>query len=96
MKMEVVHVMTMLPRLVQDHTSTSDATGEPLLKDTKEDTKVVEPHFNKEFLSGTNSKNAKLGDVYNNVAFPFTKKQIFDEDKALITGTLTARIRPCT
>lgn len=69
--------------LVQDHTSTSDATGEPLLKDTKEDTKVVEPHFNKKFLSGTNSKNAKLGDVYNNVAFPFTKKQIFDEDKGV-------------
>ena len=69
--------------LVKDHTSTSDATGEPLLKDTKEDTKVVEPHFNKEFLSGTNSKNAKLGDVYDNVAFPFTKKQIFDEDKGV-------------
>lgn len=66
--------------LVEDHTSTSDATGEPLLKDTLKDTKVVEPHFNKEFLSGTNSKNAKLGDVYNNVAFPFTKKQIFDDD----------------
>ena len=69
--------------LVEDHTSTSDATGEPLLKDTLKDTKVVEPHFNKEFLSGTNSKNAKLGDVYNNVAFPFTKKQIFDEDKGV-------------
>lgn len=66
--------------LVESQTSTGDATGEPLLKDTKEDTKVVEPHFNKEFLSGTNSKNAKLGDVYNNVAFPFTKRQIFDED----------------
>lgn len=63
--------------LVKDKTSTGDATGEPLLKDT---TTTVEPHFNKEFLSGTNSKNAKLGDVYNNVAFPFTKKQIFDED----------------
>lgn len=67
--------------LVEDHTSTSDATGEPLLKDTLKDTKVVEPHFNKEFLSGTNSKKAKLGDVYDNVAFPFTKRQIFDEDK---------------
>lgn len=66
--------------LLEDHTSTSDATGEPLLKDTLKDTKVVEPHFNKEFLSGTNSKNAKLGDVYDNVAFPFTKRQIFDED----------------
>ena len=69
--------------LVEDHTSTSDATGEPLLKDTLKDTKVVEPHFNKEFLSGTNTKNAKLGDVYDNVAFPFTKKQIFDEDKGV-------------
>lgn len=67
--------------LVEDHTSTSDATGEPLLKDTLKDTKVVEPHFNKEFLSGTNSKKAKLGDVYDNVAFPFTKRQIFDEEK---------------
>lgn len=69
--------------LVADTTSNGKATGEPLLKDTKEDTKVVEPHFNKEFLSGTNSKNAKLGDVYDNVAFPFTKKQIFDEDKGV-------------
>lgn len=69
--------------LVESQTSTGDATGEPLLKDTLKNTKVVEPHFNKEFLSGTNSKNAKLGDVYNNVAFPFTKKQIFDEDKGV-------------
>ena len=66
--------------LVADTTSNGKATGEPLLKDTLKGTKVVEPHFNKEFLSGTNSKNAKLGDVYNNVAFPFTKRQIFDED----------------
>ena len=69
--------------LVADTTSNGKATGEPLLKDTLKNTKVVEPHFNKEFLSGTNSKNAKLGDVYNNVAFPFTKKQIFDEDKGV-------------
>ena len=69
--------------LVADTTSTGNATGEPLLKDTKNGTKVVEPHFNKEFLSGTNTKNAKLGDVYDNVAFPFTKKQIFNEDKGV-------------
>lgn len=69
--------------LVESQTSTGDATGEPLLKDTKENTKVAEPHFNKEFLSGTNSKKAKLGDVYDNVAFPFTKRQIFDEDKGV-------------
>ena len=65
--------------LVKSETSTGDATGEPLLKDTK----VAEPHFDKAFLSGTNTKNAKLGDVYDNVAFPFTKKQIFNEDKGV-------------
>lgn len=67
--------------LVKDKTSTGDATGEPLLKDTT--TTTVEPHFNKEFLSGTNTKNAKIGDVYDNVAFPFTKRQIFDEDQGV-------------
>ena len=65
--------------LVKSETSTGDATGEPLLKDTK----VAEPHFDKAFLSGTNTKNAKLGDVYDNVAFPFTKKQIFNEDRGV-------------
>ena len=65
--------------LVADTTSTGKATGEPLLKGTG----AVEPHFNKDFLLGENSKKAKLGDVYDNVAFPFTKKQIFDEDQGV-------------
>ena len=65
--------------LVKDKTSTGKATGEPLLKGTG----AVEPHFNKEFLLGKNSKNAKLGEVYDNVAFPFTKKQIFGEDQGV-------------
>lgn len=65
--------------LVESKTSTGDATGKPLLKDTK----VAEPHFDEAFLSGTNTKNAKLGNVYNNVAFPFTKRQIFDEDQGV-------------
>lgn len=65
--------------LVKDTTSTGKATGEPLLKGTG----AVEPHFNKEFLLGKNSKNAKLGEVYDNVAFPFTKKQIFGEDQGV-------------
>ena len=64
--------------LVADKTSTGNADGAPLLNGIKSE--KVEPHFNKEFLSGTNSKNAKLGDVYDNVAFPFTKNQIFDDD----------------
>lgn len=65
--------------LLKDTTSTGKATGEPLLKGTG----AVEPHFNKEFLLGKNSKNAKLGEVYDNVAFPFTKKQIFGEDQGV-------------
>lgn len=67
--------------LVADTTSTGKADGAPLLNGTTSET--VEPHFNKEFLLGKNSKNAKLGEVYDNVAFPFTKKQIFDEDQGV-------------
>ena len=55
--------------LVADTTSNGKATGEPLLKGTE----IVEPHFNKDFLLRENSKNAKLGEVYENVKFPFTK-----------------------
>ena len=63
--------------LVADTTSTGKATGEPLLKGTK----IVEPHFNKDFLSGENSKKAKLGEVYENVKFPFTKvKNLFGNE----------------
>ena len=66
--------------LVADTTSTGNADGAPLLNGT---TATVEPHFNKEFLLGENSKNAKLGEVYDNVAFPFTKKAIFNEDQGV-------------
>lgn len=67
--------------LVANKTSTGKADGAPLLNGTE--TAIVEPHFNKEFLLGKNSKNAKLGEVYDNVAFPFTKKQIFGEDQGV-------------
>ena len=40
-------------------------------------TKLAEPHFNKAFLEGNNSKKAVLGKVYENVDFPFTKKDVF-------------------
>lgn len=65
--------------LVADTTSTGKADGAPLLNGTTSET--VEPHFNKEFLLGKNSKNAKLGEVYENVKFPFTKvKNLFDNE----------------
>lgn len=65
--------------LVANKTSTGKADGAPLLNGTE--TAIVEPHFNKEFLLGRNSKNAKLGEVYENVKFPFTKvKNLFDNE----------------
>ena len=65
--------------LVADKTSTGKADGAPLLNGTE--TSAVEPHFNKDFLLGENSKKAKLGEVYENVKFPFTKvKNLFDNE----------------
>lgn len=65
--------------LVANKTSTGKADGAPLLNGTE--TATVEPHFNKEFLLGKNSKNAKLGEVYENVKFPFTKvKNLFGNE----------------
>ena len=74
------HIYYAYQGLVADTTSTGNADGAPLLNGT---TATVEPHFNKEFLLGKNSKNAKLGEVYDNVAFPFTKKAIFNEDQGV-------------
>ena len=42
-------------------------------------TTLKEPHFNEEFLTSQNSKNAKLGEVYHNVEFPFTQEEVFVE-----------------
>lgn len=42
-------------------------------------TTLKEPHFNEKFLTGQNSKNAKLGEVYHNVEFPFTQEEAFIE-----------------
>ena len=72
------HIYYAYQGLVADTTSTGNADGAPLLNGT---TSAVEPHFNKEFLLGKNSKNAKLGEVYENVKFPFTKKEnLFNDD----------------
>lgn len=72
------HINYAYQGLVADTTSTGNADGAPLLNGT---TSAVEPHFNKDFLLGKNSKNAKLGEVYENVKFPFTKKEnLFNDD----------------
>ena len=43
------------------------------LKTSNENT-ITAPFFDKDFLSGKNSKNTVLGKVYENVTFPFVKK----------------------
>ena len=51
--------------------------GEPVMYNTN----LTVPYFNKDFLLKSNSKNAKLGEVYDNVSFPFTKKTGLFKDK---------------
>lgn len=73
------HINYAYQGLVADTTSNGNADGALLLNGTT--TPTVEPHFNKEFLLGENSKKAKLGEVYENVKFPFTKKEnLFNDD----------------
>ena len=55
------------------------SSGDLMVKDKSGGT-VQEPHFNKEFLTGQNSKNAVLGKIYEKVAFPFVKQQVFEGD----------------
>ena len=57
--------------LVQDALKVATGTGSV----------ISEPHFDEAFLAGENSKNAVLGDVYHNVAFPF--KQVDDDNDGI-------------
>ena len=54
---------------------TRDSDGDIVMNGTT----LKEPHFNEKFLTGQNSKNAKLGEVYHNVEFPFTQEEVFIE-----------------
>lgn len=72
------HINYAYQGLVADTTSNGNADGALLLNGTT--TPTVEPHFNKEFLLGENSKKAKLGEVYENVKFPFKKENLFNDD----------------
>lgn len=56
-------------RLVADQLSSNNLQ----LKTQNENT-ITAPFFDKDFLSGKNSKNTVLGKVYENVTFPFVKK----------------------
>ena len=52
-----------------------DTLADGNLVTTKEGNAVL-PLFNEAFLLGNNSKNAVIGDVYHNVAFPFKQKDL--------------------
>lgn len=54
---------------------TRDSDGDIVMNGTT----LKEPHFNEKFLTSQNSKNAKLGEVYHNVEFPFTQEEAFVE-----------------
>lgn len=55
--------------LVADHLSSNN-----LQLKTQNGKTITAPFFDKDFLSGKNSKNTVLGKVYENVTFPFVKK----------------------
>lgn len=55
--------------LAANQLSGGTANGDLLMGGTS----LLEPHFNEAFLKGGNSRNAKIGEVYHNVLFPFTK-----------------------
>ena len=66
--------------IVADNATNTSKDGLPVMRGTETSAKpLVEPHFNTEFLLGTNSKHTKLGEVYKNVAFPFTQNDVFGE-----------------
>lgn len=58
--------------LVADQLSGGTANGDLIMSGT---TSLLEPHFNEAFLKGGNSRNAKIGEVYHDVLFPFTKNE---------------------
>lgn len=49
---------------------------------TQSGSSIPAPFFDKDFLSGKNSKNTVLGKVYENVTFPFVKKSMTSSRKS--------------
>ena len=74
------HYSCTVQGIVADKATNTSKDGLPVMRGTETSAKpLVEPHFNTEFLLGTNSKHTKLGEVYKNVAFPFTQNDVFSE-----------------
>lgn len=65
--------------IVADDATNTSKDGLPVMRGTETSKQLVEPHFNAKFLLGDNSKHTKLGEVYENVAFPFTQNDVFGD-----------------
>lgn len=65
--------------IVADDATNTSRDGLPVMRGTETSKQLVEPHFNAKFLLGDNSKHTKLGEVYENVAFPFTQNDVFGD-----------------
>lgn len=65
--------------IVADNATNTSKDGLPVMRGTEKSKQLVEPHFNAKFLLGDNSKHTKLGEVYKNVAFPFTQNDVFGD-----------------
>ena len=65
--------------IVADDATNTSKDGLPVMRGTEKSKQLVEPHFNAKFLLGDNSKHTKLGEVYKNVAFPFTQNDVFGD-----------------
>lgn len=73
------HYSCTVQGIVADNATNTSKDGLPVMRGTETSKKLVEPHFNAKFLLGDNSKHTKLGEVYENVAFPFTQNDVFGE-----------------
>ena len=56
--------------------SNSLYSGKLMLDSKTTGSTFIAPFFDKEFINGANSKNTVLGDIYENVAFPFVRERI--------------------
>lgn len=64
-------------------------SGDKLMSVTKSGGTAALPLFNAAFLNGSNSQNKKLGDVYENVSFPFTKQDVDGVDYWVFDSAVT-------
>ena len=64
---------------MESKTSDGTANGLPLLraKNSTQQMRSVDPHFDEDFLQGKNAFNTVLGKVYEDVSFPLKQRSRF-------------------